>query len=300
MEQQWFETNRRMWDERVPIHVAGEFYDLDAFRAGATSLRPFELEDVGEVAGLTLVHPQCHFGQDTLSWARLGARVTGLDFSAPAIAAARQLAEEIDVAATFVQGNVYDAPALLGERYDIVYTGLGALCWLPDIERWADVMTALVRPGGMVYVAEFHPLSDILADNDLTLERDYFQGPEPVMWQGSGTYADLAASTTENTSYEWAHSLSSVLDALARRGLHLERFREFDYTLFPRWPCLVKDGRDTYRLPEGTPRLPLMYSVRFRASEWNSPRRGHAAKRRPSPTRSASDESASAKADAWP
>lgn len=260
----WFDANRRMWDERVPIHVAGPFYDVESFRRGRMSLQPFELEDVGDVAGRDLVHLQCHFGLDTLSWARLGARVTGLDFSAPAVAAARQLAADLGLDATFVEGNVYDAPALLGRAYDIVYTGLGALCWLPDIERWADVIAALVAPGGIAYIAEFHPLTDILADHDLTIVRPYFQGPEPTVWDESGTYADLGATTRHNRSYEWTHPVSRVIDGLIRRGLVLERFREHDYTLFPRWPFLRREGHDTYRLPADMPSLPLMYSARFR------------------------------------
>lgn len=264
MERVWFDANQRMWDERVPLHVAGPFYDVAAFKQGGVVLRPFELEDLGDVAGRELVHLQCHFGQDTLSWARLGARVTGLDFSAPAIAAARELAAEIGLAATFVEGNVYDAPALLGRQYDIVYTGLGALCWLPDLERWADVMRALVRPGGLAYVAEFHPITDVFGDDDLAIARPYFQGPEPVVWMAPGTYADPVATTQHNLSYEWTHPVSAVIDALIRRGLVLERFREHDYTLFARWPFLEKAGRDMYRLPAGMPSLPLMYSVRFR------------------------------------
>lgn len=261
---EWFEANRRMWDERVPIHVDGAFYDVDGFRRGRMALQPFEIEDVGDVAGRDLVHLQCHFGLDTLSWARLGARVTGLDFSAPAVAAARRLADELDIRATFVEGNVYDAPALLGRAFDVVYTGLGALCWLPDIERWADVVSALVAPGGIAYVAEFHPLTDMLADHDLTIVRPYFQGAEPTVWDEPGTYADLGAATANNRSYEWTHPVSRVIDGLVRRGLTLERFREHDYTLFPRWPFLRREGRDTYRLPEGMPSLPLMYSARFR------------------------------------
>lgn len=262
---EWFEANRRMWDERVPIHLSGSFYDVASFKAGRTALRPFEVAEVGDVAGKTLVHLQCHFGLDTLSWARLGARVTGLDFSEAAIAAARTLAAEIGAAdATFVCGNVYDAPEILGRQFDIVYTGLGALCWLPDIERWADVVAALTRPGGTAYVAEFHPITDIFADHDFSIVRPYFQGPESAVWNEPGSYADFGAATVHNLSYEWTHPVSEVIDALVRRGLILELFCEHDHTLFPRWPFLILEGRDTYRLPEGMPSLPLMYSVRFR------------------------------------
>lgn len=262
-------ANRSMWNERVPIHLKSEFYDLPGFLAGESSLRAFEREDLPDVAGRSLVHLQCHFGLDTLSWARLGARVTGLDFSEPAVEAAREVAQRTGLEAEFVVSDVYDAlTALENRRFDIVYTGLGALCWLPDIEGWADVVRGLLAPGGTFYLPEFHPLSDILGDEDFAVERAYFQGGEPERWEGTGSYADLGADTEANVSYEWVHPLSEVIDALLRRGLVLDRFREMDYTLFPRWPFLVHDpahGRDTYRLPADKPRVPLMYALRFRA-----------------------------------
>lgn len=157
-------VNKALWDERVPIHVASDFYDVTGFKGGGQTLRDFELAEVGDVTGLQLVHLQCHFGLDTLSWARRGAHVTGLDFSEKAIEAARTVADETELQARFVVADVYDAPAVLGETYDIVYTGLGALCWLPDINRWAETVTFLLRPGGFVYLAEFHPFADTLDD----------------------------------------------------------------------------------------------------------------------------------------
>ncbi|MHC5002053.1 MAG: class I SAM-dependent methyltransferase [Planctomycetota bacterium] len=251
----WFETNRRMWDERVPIHVGSRFYDVEGFRAGGVVLRDFEIEEVGDVAGRDLVHLQCHFGLDTLSWARLGARVTGLDFSEPAITAARALAGELGLDARFVAANVYDAADALGATYDLVYTGFGAICWLPDLARWARVVRSLVK---------FHPVGDILADDDLVVARPYFGGPEPTLWDESGTYADAGAATTHTRSFEWTHPVSAVIQVLLDEGLALESFREHDYTLYPRWPFLELTGRDTYRLPADRPSLPLMYSIRLR------------------------------------
>jgi SAM-dependent methyltransferase len=264
MDAGWFQANRRMWDERVPIHVRSDFYDVEGFLRGAVTLRSFEVDEVGPVTGKDLLHLQCHFGLDTLSWARLGANVTGLDFSAPAIDAARRIADETGLTATFVVGNVYDAPEILGRRFDVVYTGLGALCWLPDIDHWAGVIAALVEPGGLAYIAEFHPITEIFADDDLSVVHPYFQGPEPTAWDEPGTYVEADLDTQHNVSYEWTHPIGAVIDALLRRGLVLEHFREHDHTLFRRWPFLVKHGRDTYRLPDGVPSLPLMYSVRFR------------------------------------
>jgi len=259
----WRETNRASWDERVPIHVGGEFYDVAGFKAGEEHLRPFELEEMGDVSGKDLLHLQCHFGKDTLSWARRGARTTGLDFSAPAVEAARGLAAEIGIEAEFVRSDVYEAQGALGNRtFDVVYTGLGALNWLPDIDRWAGVAAGLVRPGGFLYLAEFHPFSDVFGDDDLTVEHDYFHTEEPQVWDEPGTYADLEAETENNVTYEWNHTLSDVVTALIDAGLVLRFLHEHDYTLFPRWPILEKTGLDTYRLPEGTPRIPLMYSLK--------------------------------------
>lgn len=253
-----------MWDERVPIHVASEFYDVAGFLAGATTLRPFELEEVGEVAGLTLVHPQCHFGLDTLSWARRGARVTGIDFSAPAIAAAQELAERARVEAEFVQADVYDtAKTLGGRRFDVVYTGLGALNWLPDLDRWASTMAELLAPAGRLYLAEFHPFTNVFGYPELVLAESYFERG-PKRYDEPGTYADLDAPTVHNRSIEWDHTLGDVISAIAGAGLRIEFLHEHDYTLFPRWSCLDRREGGTYRLPEGTPRLPLMYSLSAR------------------------------------
>ena len=255
----------------MPIHTASEFYDLEGFASGGSTLRPFELEEVGPVEGKRLVHLQCHFGLDTLSWARRGASVVGLDFSEPAVAAAQELADELDLDARFVAGDVYSAAETLeGERFDVVYTGLGALNWLGDIERWAGVVASLLAPGGFLYLAEFHPFRDVFADDDLSVERDYFQDAEGERFDGpAGTYADLEAKTVHNATHEWTHPISEVLSAVLGAGLQLELFHEHDYTLFSRWPMLERDElvgvtKFIYRFPAGQPRLPLIYSLRAR------------------------------------
>jgi SAM-dependent methyltransferase len=256
----------------VPLHVASEFYDVERFRAGGSTLRPFELEEVGDVTGKRLLHLQCHFGLDTLSWARRGASVVGLDFSPPAVEAANRLASETGLDARFVEADVYDAVAVLeGERFDVVYTGLGAINWLPDLPRWSRVVAELLVPGGFLYLSEFHPFTWVFADERLEIEYDYFHVPEGVSLDDDeqGSYADLDAETEHNATLEWAHSLADVVNAVLSSGLRLELLSEHDYTLFPRFSHLVED-RDAlgvgvvYRQPEDRPRLPLMLSLRAR------------------------------------
>lgn len=259
---EWRETNRAWWDERVPIHVDSPFYDVDDFLAGESKLFEFVVEEVGDVAGATLVHPQCHFGLDTLSWARRGARVTGLDFSAPAVAAARDLAARAGIdGAEFVQADVYDAPAALGgRRFDVVFTGMGALNWLPDVGRWARVMADLLAPGGRFYIAEGHPFADILADDALTIARPYFK-PEGFVWEDDGgSYADPAARTAHNRTIEWNHGVGAVVSALAAAGLRIEWLHEHPFAFAPAWPFLERAGR-LFRLPDGMPSVPLVYSL---------------------------------------
>ncbi len=262
----WREDNRAMWDERVPVHVAGSFYDLDGFRTRRDDLRDFETAEVGDVTGKSLLHLQCHIGTDTLSWAHRGAaRVVGLDFSAPAVETARALAADLGYGpdrAAFVTSDVYDAATAVPEpSYDVVYTGLGALCWLPDIRRWAETAASLVAPGGFLYLAEFHPVTETLDDETGTrVVRDYFARDAQV-WNEPGTYADLDAVTVHNRSVEWQHTLGDVVSALAATGLRIEFLHEHDVSLFPRFRNFeVRDGY--HRFPAGHPRIPLIYSLK--------------------------------------
>ncbi|WP_447038315.1 class I SAM-dependent methyltransferase [Streptomyces sp. DSM 118878] len=262
----WRDTNRKRWDERVPIHLAGDFYELDAFRAGKDPLRDFELVEVGDVRGKSLLHLQCHIGLDTLSWARHGAaRVVGLDFSEPAVEAARDLAAELGLTAeqaAFVAADVYDAAqAVPDSSYDIVYTGVGALGWLPDVGRWAETAASLVAPGGFLYLAEFHPLTDILDDATGTrVEHDYFAREAWVEERPDG-YADAGTPTVHNRSVEWQHPIGDVVSALAAAGLRVDFLRERDTTLFARFGTLER-REGAYRFPVDRPRIPLMYTLK--------------------------------------
>ncbi|MFF4605786.1 class I SAM-dependent methyltransferase [Streptomyces sp. NPDC001339] len=263
----WREANRARWDERVAIHTASDFYDQDGFRRARDVIRDFEVAEIGEVTGRSLLHLQCHFGQDTLSWVHRGAaRVVGLDFSERAVETARELAAEFGYGpdrAAFVAADVYDAAeAVPDDAYDIVYTGLGALNWLPDLERWADIAASLVAPGGFLYLAEFHPLTDALDDQTGTrIVHDYFSRDA---WVGDtpGTYTDFDAPTVNNRSVEWQHPLGDVVSALAGAGLRIDFLHEHDMTLFQRFGALRRDDDGYYRFPGDRPRIPLMYSLR--------------------------------------
>jgi hypothetical protein len=275
----FYATNRRWWDGVVPIHEASRGYDREGFLRGAQPLCPVELAELGpHVHGKTLLHLQCHFGIDTLSWARLGARVTGLDFSGPAIEAAQRLASDSGIEGKFVQSNVYEAvQALGGQTYDIVYTGIGALNWLPDIAAWARVAAACVEPGGLLYVYEGHPMVCTLDsrrdDGVLAVELPYFETAAPYLNESDVTYVD-GPKLEQRRNYEWSHGLGEVVTALISAGLRLEFLHEHRDIPWRQLPWMEPsgpgtagaDGRyqsnRTWRLPEKQRDLvPLMYSI---------------------------------------
>ncbi|MFQ5696893.1 MAG: class I SAM-dependent methyltransferase [Myxococcota bacterium] len=261
-------ANLAQWNEAVPVHVAADAYDVAGFLAGRTTLHPREIAELGDVRGKTLLHLQCHFGMDTLSWARRGARVTGLDFSEPALEAARQLAAEAGLDARFVHSELYDAPCVVAETFDIVYTGIGALNWLPDIRGWARVAADFVEPGGVLYIHEFHPilatLDDERTDAQLVIARPYFEQPEPLRWDDPRDYADPEARLGNTITYEWNHGLGEVATSLIDAGLAIELLHEHATCASQVLPALVHREDGWWELPEGTERLPLMYSIRAR------------------------------------
>lgn len=273
----YFETNLARWDESVAIHAASQGYDLQGYLKGEKTLYQVEMDEVGDVHGKTLLHLQCHFGMDTLNWARLGATVTGVDFSPSAVERARLLAQEIDVHdARFVQSNVYDAPDVLPEQFDIVYTGIGALNWLPDIRGWARVVASFLRPGGFLYLYEGHPMlstmDDEREDGAFVVRYPYFEVERPIEWDEEHTYTD--GPPLKNTrGFEWNHGLGEVVNAVLEAGLRLEFLHEHREAAWKALPWMeptgrVADGtghqrRTQWRLP-GAQRdlVPLMYSLK--------------------------------------
>lgn len=267
--------NRRLWDAWTAVNTASAFYDVQRFRDDASDVRieAWERAEVGDVTGKTLLHVQCHFGLDTLSWARLGAAsVTGVDFSEPAVAFARELARDVGLAerSRFVVSNVYDLPGpLAGETFDVVYTGCGALGWLPDLEPWARTVAGFVKPGGIFYIHEAHPVLWAIDDdqptpNNLHLAYDYWGG-ETLTVPVKGSYADPTADVNVKVQHGWNHSLGEIVTLLARNGLRIELLDEKRELAWPA-PFLVPTGRGTtHAWPAGqVGTLPLMYSLRAR------------------------------------
>ena len=269
------EANRARWDETVAIHAASEFYGVDRFLAGESTLLPLDIEEVGEVAGKSLLHPQCHFGLDTLSWVRMGADVVGVDFAPSAVETAREIAQRADLKAEFVESELYASPEILAQRlgtFDIVYVNLGALCWLPDVAGWARVCAGFLRRGGMLYVRDVHPMAQALDDEsvpgELRLLYPYFETTQPQHWVGGEDYADDSASLQHHDSFEWNHSLGEIATAVIDAGLQLEFLHEQDWTVYKALPWLVAAERGIWRLPDrdgdADRRLPLMFSLRAR------------------------------------
>ncbi len=267
-------ANREHWDEWTRVHARSDFYDVEGFRAGATSLWPLELEELGPHVGegTTLLHLQCHFGLDTLSWARRGAIVTGIDFSTEAVALARRLADEVGLAgrARFIAADVYEVDAHLGEAlFDVVFVSWGAIEWLPDLSRWAALVARRLRPGGVFYMAEIHPVAyalDETADRGVRLAGRYLPAPDrPEASEDDGSYADQDAHVEARLCYGWAHGMGEVLTSLAAAGLRLEYLHEFPFSVSPFWPWMERDERRWWWLPDGRggrrADLPFSYSV---------------------------------------
>lgn len=256
----YFKSNQEMWNGFAPLHEKSKFYDVKGFKKGKTSLTFVEQEELGDVRGKTLLHLQCHFGLDTLSWARLGARVTGADFSEKAIELAQSLARELSIDARFIQSNLYDLSSMLKDQFDIVYTSYGILCWLPDLKKWGRVIHHFLRDNGIFYMVEFHPIRGMF-DDDGNMKEPYFNKKEPVKYEGSGSYADPAADF-KHVSYEWLHSLGDVVNALIGAGLRIEFLHEFPFSTSGDCPFLAKAKDGLWYHKNRDIKIPLMFSVK--------------------------------------
>ena len=255
-------ANRRLWNEWARINQESDFYDMAGFRAGQISLKPIELEEVGDVAGKSLLHLQCHFGQDTLSWARLGAKVTGIDLAPEAIARAQALAAELSIDARFLCANVLDPRELGDAQFDIVFTSYGALNWLPDLNAWARVIARHLKPGGRFHVVEFHPMISMLDEDARAIAESYFNTGEALRFESTASYAGGVHAPIE--SFEWPHSLAEIVQALLDAGLTLTSLREFPYCVHNCWKFLVESEPGRYVVKHHPGKLPLLFSISAR------------------------------------
>jgi len=263
-------VNRANWDERVPVHVASEFYAVDRLTtdpAALTSVVRFDVPRLGDITGLLGVHLQCHIGTDTISLARLGAHMTGLDFSGVAIAEARRLAARAGADAEFVEADVYAAVDVLGAaRFDLVYTGIGALCWMPDIRRWAAVVASLLAPGRRLFLREGHPVLwaiDERHSEQLVIDYPYFETAEPIVFEDPTTYVDGEARLEHAVTISWNHGLGEIVSALLDEGLVLTQLVEHETVPWEALPGQMEQSGELreWRLVERPERLPLTYTL---------------------------------------
>ena len=256
-------SNQAMWDEYVGINSRSEMYALDQFKAGKSSLHRLELDELGEVGGRSLLHLQCHFGLDTLSWARLGAQVTGIDFSGQAIALAQSLSQQLGIPANFLCSDLYDLSAHLTGQFDIVYTSYGVLTWLPDLPRWAEIVAHFLKPGGTFYIAEFHPFGMIFDETspELRVRYPYFD-TGVLAYPTEGSYADHQAKVLTPVSYEWSYPLGKVVTSLVAAGLRIQYLHEFPFCVYDMYPFLERGEDGYYYLPGQAQSVPLMFSIR--------------------------------------
>jgi SAM-dependent methyltransferase len=262
---EFVKANLGLWNEWTEVHETSAFYDLEGFKAGKSSLHAIELEELGDLAGKRLLHLQCHFGLDTLSWARLGAVVTGVDFSERAIELARSLAAELELPATFVQSTIDDLQDNLQGEFDVVFTSYGAIEWLADLDRWARTIVHFLAPGGTFYMVELHPLARALDDLDehpeLRLAGPYFPARKPRRLRIRGSYAEPDAPV-ERVAYGWTHSFAEILNALIGAGLRLEYLHEFPCSVVPFSRSMKRAADGWYYLPGGRRDVPFLFSLR--------------------------------------
>jgi SAM-dependent methyltransferase len=255
----YLEINRQSWNRRTAFHTRSEFYDLPGFLRGNCSLNEIELALLGDVGSKTLLHLQCHFGQDTLSLARRGAKVTGIDLSDAAIETARDLNAQLGLDARFIACNLYDLPRHLQGQFDVVFTSYGTIGWLPDLNSWAHVVSHFLRPGGQFVFVEFHPVVWMFDDDFATVKYRYFNSG-PIVETESGTYADPAAPIRQQY-VTWNHGIGEVLQSLLHHGLEIRHFREYDYSPYNCFRHTEQIAERKYRIGPLGDKIPLVYSL---------------------------------------
>lgn len=258
----YIKTNKKLWNDRTGIHFDSEFYNVDAFLEGASSLNPIEIDLLGNIKNKSLLHLQCHFGMDTISLSRLGATTVGVDFSDKAIEKAKELAVATKSNAQFIQSDIYKLENKLNSEFDIVFTSYGTIGWLPDMNKWAKTVSQFLKRGGIFVMVEFHPVLWMFSDDFSEIEYDYFN-TGAIIEEIKGTYTDRSAPIC-NESVSWNHSLSEVFKALIKNGLTIEIFEEHDYSPYNCFDKVVEVEKNKYQIPGLEKKIPMLYSIRTR------------------------------------
>lgn len=258
-ENNYIEINRQSWNKRTEVHLKSAFYDLDNFLKGKSSLNDIELNLLGDIKGKSVLHLQCHFGQDSISLGRLGADVTGVDLSDKSIDSAKQLAKQTDSNAKFICCNIYDLPEHLNQKFDIVFTTYGTIGWLPDLDRWAKIISKFLKPGGKFVFAEFHPVVWMFDDYFEKIGYNYFNSG-PIAETQTGTYADRDAELTLS-GVSWNHGISEVLNSLINNGLEINSFDEYDYSPYNCFEKTVEFEPGKFRIKHLENKIPMVYSI---------------------------------------
>ena len=265
----YLNTNQQLWNAWTTLHKSADFYDLPGFKAGNSSLRPIERAELTDVAGRSLLHLQCHFGLDTLSWARKGAIVTGVDLSDRSIALAQTLSTELNIPATFVCSDMQDVPNVLSGQFDIVFTSYGVLPWLRDLRRWAAVIMHFLKPRGIFYLVDDHPFMRTLSageNGELIANNPYFFTEEPTRYEARGSYAAPGDEHMPLAQwYIWNHSLGEILAALIDAGLRIEFLHEFPFAMRAKFPGMERGADGAWRFTK-QPTIPLLFSLQARKS----------------------------------
>lgn len=255
----YIEKNKAAWNSRTDHHINSTFYDVEDFLKGESSLNEIELKLLGNIAGKNILHLQCHFGQDSISLARLGAAVTGVDLSDNAITIAIDLAKKTNAAATFICCDIYDLPKQLDKKFDIVFTSYGTIGWFPDLDKWAAIISSSLKPGGKFIFAEFHPVVWMF-DNDFEKIAYTYAKSDPIIEVEEGTYADRTAPiTTEMIT--WNHSISEVMTSLIQQGLEINSFEEFDYSPYNCFNKTTEFEPGKFRIERFGNKIPMVYAL---------------------------------------
>lgn len=253
-------ANKKWWNDVTSIHARSELYDVENFKKGKTSLQSIEQEELGDLSGKSLLHLMCHFGMDTLSLAREGAQVTGVDLSNESIALAQKLSKETKTPGEFICSDIYDLPNILDRQFDIVFTSYGVLCWVSNIKKWAKLINTFLKKGGFFYIVELHPFTNILS-YDFKLYYNYFK-KGPYIDDSSGTYTDWNEQVTGFT-YEWSYTMSDVINVLIDQGLRIEFMHEFPFTMYDQFPGFMdKNDKGQYILKNKRVKIPLLFSLK--------------------------------------